>query len=109
MKVEVLIRPIEAKDFPVMKELLYEAIYQESGSRKLPFKVIEKPEIWNYIDAFGTRGNDLGFVAESNGRVIGRRGAGFCMSRFAGTETLTQKRLNWQSLFYRITAILASG
>ena len=71
MNGEVLIRPIEAKDFPVMKELLYEAIYQEPGSRKLPFEVIEKPEIWNYIEAFGTRENDLGFVAESNGRVIG--------------------------------------
>ncbi len=71
MSDNVLIRPIEAKDFPVMKELLYEAVYQGPGSPKLPFEVIEKPELWNYIDAFGTREHDLGFVAESNGRVIG--------------------------------------
>ena len=71
MKIEVLIRPLEKKDFPVMQKLLYEAIYQEAGTPKLPFDVIEKPEIWNYIDAFGTRENDIGVVAESDGHVVG--------------------------------------
>ena len=36
-------------DFPLLEKLLYEAIFQPEGAEPLPYDIIKKPEIYNYI------------------------------------------------------------
>ena len=58
-------------DFPLLEELLYEAIYQIEGAEPLPRDIIKKPEIYNYIKDFGKRKGDFCMFAEFNGKTVG--------------------------------------
>ena len=64
------IRPIEPRDYPVLEEFLYQAIFVHEGEKLPARKIIYKPEIYVYIDGFGGK-DDLGVIAEVNGQVVG--------------------------------------
>lgn len=51
--------------------MLYEAIYLPEGIDLLPHDVIYQPEIYTYIDKFGTQEDDYCLVAEIEGKIIG--------------------------------------
>ncbi|MDR2954286.1 MAG: GNAT family N-acetyltransferase [Prevotella sp.] len=68
---EILIREIKEKDFPILEDLLYEAIFQPENKPLLPRKIIEEPEINVYINNFGSYTNDHCFVAEHDNKIIG--------------------------------------
>ena len=61
----------EQDDFPLLEKLLYEAIYQPEGSEPLPYDIIKKPEIYNYIKDFGQKKGDFCMFAEFNGKTVG--------------------------------------
>lgn len=54
-----------------MDEFLYLAIFLPPGAVPPPRTVTSLPELAIYIRDFGTRPGDHGFVAESNGEIVG--------------------------------------
>ncbi len=70
MPIKINIRPIRHNEISLLKEFLYLAIFQPDKSTSIPRSEIEKPEISNYIDNFGTKKDDHCLVAELNGEVI---------------------------------------
>ncbi|MDR0505501.1 MAG: GNAT family N-acetyltransferase [Dysgonamonadaceae bacterium] len=58
-------------DFPLLENLLYEAIFQPEGTEPLPRNIIKKPEIDVYIRDFGKKKDDLCMFAELNGKTVG--------------------------------------
>ena len=64
-------RFFKEEDFPLLEELLYEAIFQPEGAEPLPRDIIKKPEIYNYIKDFGKRKGDFCIFAELNGKTVG--------------------------------------
>ena len=65
------IREIQEKELPVLKDLLYEAIYQPDKENSIPKEIINDPNISQYIDNFGRKKDDFCLVAELKGRIIG--------------------------------------
>jgi RimJ/RimL family protein N-acetyltransferase len=59
------------KDFPLLENLLYEAIFQPEGAEPLPRDIIKKPEIDVYIRDFGKKKGDFCMFAELNGKTVG--------------------------------------
>ena len=58
------------EEVPLLKDFLYEAIFQRDGDDPLPRNVIERPEIKVFIEDFG-RQDDHCLVALAGGRIIG--------------------------------------
>ncbi|MDR1200406.1 MAG: GNAT family N-acetyltransferase [Tannerellaceae bacterium] len=59
------------EDFPLLENLLYEAIFQPEGAEPLPRDIIKKPEIYNAIRDFGEKQGDFCIFAELNGITVG--------------------------------------
>ncbi|MDR0603340.1 MAG: GNAT family N-acetyltransferase, partial [Bacteroidales bacterium] len=57
--------------FPLLEDLLYEAIFQPEGAEPLPRDIIKKPEIDAYIRDFGKKQGDFCLFAELNGEIAG--------------------------------------
>lgn len=64
------IRPIREKEYPVLKDFLYEAIFQRDQNNLLPKDVIYQPSLYVYIDNYG-QVDDNCLVAEADGKLIG--------------------------------------
>ena len=64
------IRDMQPGEKYILKDMLYEAIFQPDESNLLPREVIQQPEINVYIDNFG-REDDHCFVADVNGKIVG--------------------------------------
>lgn len=65
------IRPIKDKELPLLTDFLYEAIFQPHNAPKAPRMVLQAPMIWAYVDEFGTKPDDLCFVAVVDGLIVG--------------------------------------
>lgn len=65
------IRTIEDEEIEILSDFLYEAIYIPEGVQAPPKSIIEEPELQVYILDFGKRKDDICFLAETEGRVIG--------------------------------------
>jgi ribosomal protein S18 acetylase RimI-like enzyme len=73
------IRPIERRDYPLLEEFLYHAIFVPEGVEPPGREIIYRPEIFVYVDGFGGEGGgdddknkaDMGVVAEADGEVVG--------------------------------------
>ncbi|MDR1346276.1 MAG: GNAT family N-acetyltransferase, partial [Bacteroidales bacterium] len=58
-------------DFPLLENLLYEAIFQPEGAEPIPRDIIKKPEIDSAIRDFGKKQGDFCIFAELNGKTVG--------------------------------------
>jgi ribosomal protein S18 acetylase RimI-like enzyme len=67
---KTVIRPIEHRDYPLLEEFLYQAIFVPEGMEPPAREIIYRPEIFVYIDGFGAK-DDRGVVAEVGGQVVG--------------------------------------
>jgi len=67
----ILIREIFEKDYILLEEFLYNAIYVPPCEEPPPKEVIFDPEIYIYIDGFGNKPGDCGVVAEHDGKITG--------------------------------------
>lgn len=65
------IRAMNPEEYPLLETFLYEAIFQRDPAHRLPREVIFQPELYVYIDGFGSRPDDRCLCAEQDGRVIG--------------------------------------
>jgi ribosomal protein S18 acetylase RimI-like enzyme len=66
------IREVEAADQPVLWEILYEALWDPPTKPRRPRSVLESPHIAVYVENWGSRRTDLGFLAiAGDGLVAG--------------------------------------
>lgn len=67
----VCIRPLRGAERALLTEFLYEAIHCPEGTAPLPRTVIQHPDLWRYVEAFGHGEFDVAVVAEIDGTVVG--------------------------------------
>ncbi|PID82458.1 MAG: GNAT family N-acetyltransferase [Clostridiales bacterium] len=66
-----VIRPIKKSEISLLEEFLYQAIFIPKGGKKPPREIIKLPELQIYVSEFGRKKDDIAFVAEVNGKLIG--------------------------------------
>ena len=64
------IREIRKNEYPILSDLLYEAIFIPEGMDKPPKSIIEQPELQVYVEDFGKE-DDWCLVAEIKGKIVG--------------------------------------
>ena len=65
------IREITPNDKQILEDFLYNAIFIPKGASPFPRDEIYKPEVFIYIDSFGEKPDDIGVVAEFDGKPAG--------------------------------------
>lgn len=65
------IREIQKQEYPLLDHFLYEAIFIPKGVNPPPKTIIASPELQVYVEHFGESKDDLGFVAEVDGKIVG--------------------------------------
>lgn len=66
----IKIRPICINEIPLLKNFLYEAIFQRDEHNLIPQSVIEQPEIKVFIEDFGHK-DDNCLVAVDGDKIVG--------------------------------------
>ena len=64
-------RSLRPEDAPLLEEFLYQAIFLPPGAQAPERDVIHHPDIFKYIDQFGSLPEDCGVVAQAGGEVVG--------------------------------------
>jgi len=67
----MIIRPITPEELPLLERFGYEAIFVPPGEAPPPREIIFEPDVFIYIDQFGSLPDDHGLVAEVDGRAVG--------------------------------------
>ncbi|MDF9824498.1 ribosomal protein S18 acetylase RimI-like enzyme [Breznakia sp. PF5-3] len=65
------IRELKPNEYFLLKDFLYEAIFQKDKDNLLPRSILEKPELQIYIDKFGKLPDDYCLCADISGKVVG--------------------------------------
>ena len=65
------IRKIEEKEYILLEDFIYEAIFIPEGVSPPPKSIINQPDLQVYIKDFGKEKDDICFVAETDDKVIG--------------------------------------
>ena len=66
-----IIREIKQTEYSVLDEFLYEAIFIPDGTEPPERSIINLPELQVYVADFGKEKDDICFVAEVEGKVVG--------------------------------------
>ncbi len=66
-----IIRKLKPREYFLLDDFLYEAIFQPDETSLAPRSIIEKPELQVYIKDFGKDKDDYCFCAEIDGKVVG--------------------------------------
>jgi ribosomal protein S18 acetylase RimI-like enzyme len=69
MKINV--REITKAEYSLLEDFIYTAIYVPPDEAMPPRAVIFDPEIYIYVDGFGSKPGDCGVVAEVDGKIVG--------------------------------------
>lgn len=65
------IRKIREDEYKVLDDFIYEAIFIPEGVEPPPKSIINQPDLQVYIENFGKKKDDICFVAEADGKVVG--------------------------------------
>lgn len=65
------IRKIREDEYALLNDFIYEAIFIPEGVEPPPKSIINQPDLQVYISNFGKEKDDLCFVAEADGKVVG--------------------------------------
>ena len=68
---EYVIREMSEKEYKLLNDFLYEAIFIPEGMKPPKRDIINEPELQVYIENFGSKKDDLCFVAEVEHKVVG--------------------------------------
>lgn len=68
---EYIIRQMKVSEYPLLKDFLYQAIYQLDKTNLAPKSIINNSELQVYIKGFGTQKDDHCFCAEVDNKVVG--------------------------------------
>ncbi|MDD3796140.1 MAG: GNAT family N-acetyltransferase [Lachnospiraceae bacterium] len=66
-----IIREILEKEYSLLDNFLYEAIFVPKGVPAPPRTITEQPELQVYVTDFGKKKDDIGLVAEVGTKVVG--------------------------------------
>ena len=66
-----IIREIKQTEYSVLDEFLYEAIFIPDGTEPPERSIITLPELQVYVTGFGKEKDDICFVAEVEGKIVG--------------------------------------
>ena len=67
----ITIRKIRPNEYELLTDFLYEAIYIPEGVQAPPKSIINEPELQVYVADFGKKEDDICYMAEANGKVVG--------------------------------------
>jgi ribosomal protein S18 acetylase RimI-like enzyme len=70
-KQDFRVEEITPDDYPLLENFLYHAIFVPQGIEPPPYELIYDPEIFVYVDGFGTKPGDYGVVAWVQGKAVG--------------------------------------
>jgi ribosomal protein S18 acetylase RimI-like enzyme len=70
MILKPIIRPADTKDYPFLRQMVYEAIFVPEGETKPPLSILDAPEINKYVCGW-KKTDDVGFIAEIEGEDSG--------------------------------------
>ena len=65
------IRPMKKSEYPLLADFLYEAIFIPEGVAPPPRDIIKQDELQVYIRGFGDKPDDICFVADYDGKIVG--------------------------------------
>jgi len=65
------IRKITDKEYPLLEDFLYEAIFIPQGAEPPPRSIINNAELQVYVKDFGKYPDDRCLVAETDGKIVG--------------------------------------
>lgn len=65
------IRKIREDEYTLLNDFIYEAIFIPEGVEPPPKSIINQPDLQVYISNFGKEKDDLCFVAEADGKLVG--------------------------------------
>lgn len=65
------IRKIREDEYKLLDDFIYEAIFIPEGVEPPPKTIINQPDLQVYISNFGKEKDDICFVAEADGKVVG--------------------------------------
>ena len=65
------IRKIREDEYKLLNDFIYEAIFVPEGVEPPPKSIINQPDLQVYISNFGKEKDDICFVAEADGKVVG--------------------------------------
>ncbi len=68
---DYIIREISDKEYKLLDDFLYEAIFVPEGMSAPSKSIINQPELQVYVSDFGKKKDDIGLLAEAGGKVIG--------------------------------------
>ncbi|MCR4639096.1 GNAT family N-acetyltransferase [Ruminococcus sp.] len=68
---EYTIRAFREREYPLLEDFLYEAIFIPEGAAPPPRDIVYQPELQVYVEGFGSRDGDISLCAESCGRIVG--------------------------------------
>ncbi|MGL9728624.1 GNAT family N-acetyltransferase [Enterococcus sp. DIV0756] len=65
------IREMNVSEYPLLREFLYQAIYQRDPANPIPRSIVDDPDIECYIRGFGEYQTDRCLCAQMNDKVVG--------------------------------------
>ncbi|MBQ3515552.1 MAG: GNAT family N-acetyltransferase [Lachnospiraceae bacterium] len=65
------IREIKEREYPLLNDFLYEAIFVPEGMQAPPKSILDLPELRVYVEHFGKQKDDICFLAEVNEKIVG--------------------------------------
>lgn len=68
---EYIIREIKETEYTLLDDFLYEAIFIPDGVQPPEKTIIHLPELQVYVAGFGKEKDDICFLADVNGKVVG--------------------------------------
>ena len=68
---EYIIREINQTEYSILDDFLYEAIFIPNGAQPPERSIINLPELQVYVADFGQEKDDICFLAEVAGKVVG--------------------------------------
>ena len=71
VKMNYNIRKIREDEYTLLNDFIYEAIFIPEGVEPPPKSIINQPDLQVYISNFGKEKDDICFVAEADGKVVG--------------------------------------
>ena len=65
------IREMKSKEYDLLNDFLYEAIFVPDGAKPPEKSILQLPELQVYTAGFGDSPHDRAFVAEIEGKIVG--------------------------------------
>ncbi|GCF93200.1 N-acetyltransferase [Enterococcus florum] len=68
---KAIIRAMNPQEYPLLREFLYQAIFQRDPQKPIPRSEIDQPSVRIYINDFGQLPDDHCLCAKRDGQIIG--------------------------------------